>query len=237
MSDSFRRPGTARLAGQRFDADARSGIGMTSERTRRRLLQQLQEQGIVNAAVLDTLFRIPRHLFLDEALQHRAYEDSALPLGHGQTMSKPYVVARMTELVLEAVPDARRVLEIGTGCGYQAAVLADRFEHVFSIERLVQLHRRARDTLRRLGTRNIQLRLGDGYLGWPDEAPFDAILLAAAPAEIPQALLDQMADGAVLVAPVGMNEDQQLVRVRRHGDELRREVIESARFVPMVHGR
>lgn len=211
------------------------GIGMTSQRTRDRMIERLMDQGIRNLAVLDTMRSTPRHLFLDEALAHRAYEDCALPIGHQQTLSQPYIVARMTELLL-AAGHPRRVLEIGTGSGYQTAVLAQLVEQVFSVERIGALHSRARDRLRQLKLYNVQLRLADGTLGWPDQGPYDAILAAAAPSEVPAELLDQLAMGGRLVMPVGTAMQQQLVVMERTDEGFRRTVVEPVRFVPLLGG-
>src|SRR5437868_1616793 len=161
-----------------------SGIGMTSARTRERLVQRLRDQGIVNPQVLDQIRNVPRHLFVDEALATRAYEDTALPIGFGQTISQPYVVARMTEALLEAGP-VGKVLEIGTGCGYQTAILSPLVREIYTIERISSLLGKARRTLRELRIRNVHCRNEDGSAGWPARAPYDAILLAAAPHEVP----------------------------------------------------
>ncbi|HNR91489.1 MAG TPA: protein-L-isoaspartate(D-aspartate) O-methyltransferase [Dokdonella sp.] len=212
------------------------GLGMTSQRARDRLVDRLEKEGIRDRRVLDVLRQLPRHLFVDEALATRAYEDDALPIGHGQTISQPQVVARMTELVLEhGVP--KRVLEVGTGSGYQCAVLAALVDHVYTVERIDELLRNARRRFRRLGFTNIRSRHDDGRLGWPDEAPFDAILVTAAGADIEDALLAQLSPQGVLVAPVGPSGRQQLVRVRA-GEEgaWRREVIAAVSFVPLLGG-
>lgn len=210
------------------------GIGMTSQRTRERLVQRLMDKGISDPRVLEVMRNLPRHLFVDEALSSRAYEDTALPIGFGQTISQPYVVARMTEALLEVSP--RRVLEIGTGCGYQTAVLASLVDEVYSIERINGLYNKARRNLQSLKFHNIRMRHGDGYQGWPAQAPFDAILVAAAPAQLPEALLYQLADGGRLIIPVGGNGKQQLVSVIRQGNELKQEVLEMVSFVPMLSG-
>lgn len=214
-----------------------TGIGMTSQRTRDRLMQRLREQGIRSIAVLDLMRSTPRHIFLDEALAQRAYEDSALPIGYQQTLSQPYIVARMTELLFQSGPRPR-ILEIGTGSGYQTAILARMpdVEQVFSIERIQPLQEKARQRLRLLKIYNINLRLADGGLGWPDKAPFDGILAAAAPQEIPRELIGQLADGGRLVIPVGDEHEQQLMVVDRMGEELVTTVIEPVRFVPLLAG-
>jgi protein-L-isoaspartate(D-aspartate) O-methyltransferase len=213
----------------------RSGIGMTSARTRERLIQRLVEQGIRDPRVLDRIRNVPRHLFVDEALSSRAYEDTALPIGHGQTISQPYVVARMTEAVtLGGVPD--KVLEIGTGCGYQTAVLAPLVGKLYSIERIEALLDRAKEHLKELGIRNVRFKHGDGNEGWPSQAPFDAILVAAAPHAVPQKLLDQLGEGGRLVAPIGPEGRQELLRLTRRGDQYLRERLGLVSFVPLLGG-
>ena len=217
-------------------ADTRlSGIGMTSARTRDRLVQRLREQGISSLAVLDRIRNVPRHIFVDEALGSRAYEDVALPIGYGQTISQPYIVARMTEAVLEGGTPAN-VLEVGTGCGYQTAVLAPLVTQVYSIERIAPLLERARERLKELGIRNVRLRHGDGTLGWPSHAPFDAILVAAAPLTVPEALLKQLKVGGRLVVPVGPEGEQQLVRFTRREQRIEREALGAVTFVPLLSG-
>lgn len=212
-----------------------SGIGMTSQRTRDRLVARLREQGIGDERVLDAMRVTPRHIFLDEALAHRAYEDSALPIGFQQTLSRAYTVARMTELLLQG-GELDAVLEIGTGSGYQSAVLAQLVQRVFSVERIRPLQARARERLRLLGLRNVNLRLADGRVGWPERAPYHGIIATAAAREIPAELLEQLAVGGRLVAPEGDGDTQQLVVVERTAEGLVRRVVESARFVPLVSG-
>jgi protein-L-isoaspartate(D-aspartate) O-methyltransferase len=213
----------------------RDGIGMTSQRTRERLIQRLVEQGIRDARVLDRIRNVPRHLFVDEALASRAYEDTALPIGYGQTISQPYVVARMTEAItIGGTPE--KVLEIGTGCGYQTAVLAPLAERIYSIERIEALLDRARERIRELGIRNVRFKHGDGAAGWPSQAPFDGILLAAAPHAVPQKLLDQLAEGGRLVAPIGPEGRQELVRLTRRGEQFLRERLGYVSFVPLLGG-
>jgi protein-L-isoaspartate(D-aspartate) O-methyltransferase len=208
---------------------------MTSARTRERLILRLVEQGIRDPRVLDRIRNVPRHLFVDEALSSRAYEDTALPIGHGQTISQPYVVARMTEAVtLGGVPD--KVLEIGTGCGYQTAVLAPLVGRLYSIERIEALLDRARENLKELGIRNVRFKHGDGNEGWPSQAPFDAILVAAAPHAVPQKLLDQLGEGGRLVAPIGPEGRQELLRLTRRGDQYLRERLGLVSFVPLLGG-
>lgn len=211
------------------------GIGMTSRRTRERLAQRLRDQGIANEEVLKTLIDTPRHIFIDEALSHRAYEDTALPIGFNQTISQPYIVARMTELLLEAGP-LDKVLEVGTGSGYQTAILAQLVDQVFSVERIRPLQEKARKRLQRLKLHNVMLRHTDGGMGWPDKAPFDGILVTAAPREVPPELLEQLAVGGRLVIPVG-DEHQSLKRITRVSEtEYNTEVLESVRFVPLLGG-
>jgi protein-L-isoaspartate(D-aspartate) O-methyltransferase len=213
-----------------------SGIGMTSRRTRERLVQRLVEQGITNIAVLDAMRSIPRHLFLDEAMAHRAYEDTALPIGYQQTLSQPYVVARMTELLIGEAPERlHKVLEIGSGSGYQSAVLAGLVDEVYALERIKPLLQAARKRMRQLKLRNVQMRHGDGYEGWASQAPFDGILVAAAPARVPDVLLDQLAVGGRLVLPVGERE-QYLVVIERTAGGFERREVEAVRFVPLVPG-
>lgn len=214
---------------------AERGIGMTSARTRERLIQRLVEQGIRDARVLDRIRNVPRHLFVDEALASRAYEDTALPIGHGQTISQPYVVARMTEAILLAGTPAN-VLEVGTGCGYQTAVLSPLVGKIWTIERIEPLYERARERLRDLGIRNVRFKHGDGFEGWPSQAPFDAILVAAAPHALPPKLLEQLAEGGRLVAPVGPEGRQELVRITRHKDQFHRERLGFVSFVPLLGG-
>ena len=211
------------------------GIGMTSQRTRDRLVERLREKGIRSEAVLEVMRRTPRHLFVDEALSSRAYEDTALPIGFYQTISQPYIVARMTEALLAGgVPE--KVLEVGTGSGYQAAVLAQLVPRLYTVERIDALVRSARQRFRTLELRNVQLKQSDGSWGWPQQAPFDAILVTAAPAEIPRPLLEQLADGGRLVIPVGGASGQTLAVVTRRGNVYEREDLEPVSFVPLVGG-
>jgi protein-L-isoaspartate(D-aspartate) O-methyltransferase len=208
---------------------------MTSARTRERLVQRLTEQGIADARVLDRIRNVPRHLFVDEALASRAYEDTALPIGFGQTISQPYVVARMTEALLAAGP-APKVLEIGTGCGYQTAVLAPLVAHVNTIERIEPLLTRARERLKELGIRNVRFRHGDGSVGWKAHAPFDGILVAAAPLTVPEPLLKQLKVGGRLIVPLGPEGEQQLVRFTRREQRIERENLGAVAFVPLLGG-
>ncbi|WP_370979028.1 protein-L-isoaspartate(D-aspartate) O-methyltransferase [Agaribacterium sp. ZY112] len=211
---------------------------MTSKRTRDRLVSRLQEQGVTDQAVLDVVSNTPRHLFIDEALSHRAYEDTALPIGFGQTISQPYIVARMTELVLAAAGKLDSVLEIGTGCGYQTSVLAQLVPKVYSVERIKPLQDKAKQRLKGLGIKNVEFRYADGGFGWPGEAKqFDAILSAAAPRSLPQSLCDQLAPGGVLVIPVGGDTQELTVVVRdAETDKYHKQVYEAVKFVPLLSG-
>jgi protein-L-isoaspartate(D-aspartate) O-methyltransferase len=212
-----------------------AGIGMTSLRTRDRLVQRLRDQGITNLAVLDRVRNVPRHIFMDEALASRAYEDTALPIGFGQTISQPYIVARMTEALLEGGP-LDKVLEVGTGCGYQTAVLAPLVGRIYSIERIEALYKRARPLLKELEIRNVRLKHGDGAKGWKTQAPFDGILIAAAPLTIPEGLVAQLAVGGRLVVPVGPEGEQKLIRLTRREQGIERRVLGSVSFVPLLGG-
>jgi protein-L-isoaspartate(D-aspartate) O-methyltransferase len=257
--------------------DVKRGIGMTSQRTRERLVQQLREEGIGDERVLQAIRDVPRHLFVDEALASRAYENTALPIGHGQTISQPYIVARMTEALLNGgvqervslphkdVPMPRaqdaqerpaetpagetnsapgmpravgkrlhRVLEVGTGSGYQTAVLAALVDELYTVERLEPLMKQARKRLRELGYRNVHVKLSAGDIGWPQHAPYDGILVTAAAAELPPALLEQLAPGGCLVAPVGGPAMQELRRVRRADGGFAYERLELVNFVPLI---
>jgi len=197
------------------------------------LARSLYEAGIKNEHVLKALADTPRELFLDAALGHKAYENTALPIGQGQTISQPYIVARMTELLLENAP--KRVLEIGTGSGYQAAILAKLVPELCTVERIKALQIQARLRLKRLDLHNISFKYGDGWKGWANKGPFDSIMVTAAASSVPEALLTQLADNGVLVIPVG-EESQQLLKVVRHGDTFSSEVVEMVRFVPLVNG-
>ena len=210
------------------------GIGMTSQRTRMRLLDRLQTQGITDKRVLDAIGEVPRHFFVDEALAHRAYEDTALPIGFNQTLSQPYIVARMTELALQnGMPG--RVLELGTGSGYQSAVLSRVASEVYSIERIKPLLDKARQRLRTLKARNVRCKHGDGFEGWAEFAPFDVILGAAAPEAVPENLLSQLAPGGVLLLPVG-GSTQKLIQVTLTPDGFTQSIVEAVFFVPMLEG-
>jgi protein-L-isoaspartate(D-aspartate) O-methyltransferase len=211
------------------------GIGMTSDRTRERLIQRLREEGIRDHSVLEAMRSTPRHIFVDEALASRAYEDTALPIGQGQTISQPYIVARMTELLLQGGP-LDTVLEIGTGSGYQTAVLAQLVKRVYSAERIEVLQKQARERFRALGLRNIRLRYADGGLGLPEYAPFDAIIVTAAPEGIPRTLVDQLKPGGRMVLPIGPRHEQVLVRVTRTASGYDKELLERVIFVPLLGG-
>jgi protein-L-isoaspartate(D-aspartate) O-methyltransferase len=213
------------------------GMGMTSLRTRERMIKRLSEQGIQNKRVLEIMRDTPRHIFMDEALSSRAYEDTALPIGYNQTISQPYIVAKMTELLLESSGLLGNVLEIGTGCGYQTAILAQLVDHVYSVERILPLQRKAKSHLWDLKLKNISFYYGDGNLGWSDYAPFDAILASAAPAEIPLHLLQQLAIGGVMVIPIGLSGEQMLQRVTRTNDGYDIEKLEMVTFVPFLSGK
>ena len=213
-----------------------AGIGMTSARTRDRLVQRLQEQGIRNLAVLDRIRNVPRHIFVDEALANRAYEDTALPIGHRQTISQPYIVARMTEALIEGDRKIGKVLEVGTGCGYQTAVLAPLVKKIYSIERIAPLAKRAKATLKELGVKNVMLKHGDGTTGWQSQKPFDGILVAAAPLAVPEALFAQLANKGRLIVPVGPEGAQQLIRFTRRDEHIEREVLGAVAVVPLLGG-
>lgn len=213
------------------------GVGMTSRRTRERLISRLQEQGVSNPKVLEVMASMPRHLFLDEALAHRAYEDTALPIGYGQTLSQPYIVARMTETILGAAGKLDRVLEIGTGSGYQTAVMSQFVQTLYSVERIKPLQEKARQRMRTLGIHNVQFHHADGGFGWSKQAPFDAIISAAAPAMLPKGLKEQLAPDGVLVIPIG-ERDQILTLVIRKGDsdDFYSQELEPVKFVPLLQG-
>ncbi|MDE1062460.1 MAG: protein-L-isoaspartate(D-aspartate) O-methyltransferase [Oceanospirillaceae bacterium] len=212
----------------------RQGIGMTSQRTRERLVDQLIALGVQDVRVLDVMRSTPRHLFLDEALAHRAYEDKSLPIGHNQTLSRPYTVARMSELLLASCA-AKKVLEIGTGSGYQTSVLAQLVPRLLTMERIEPLLDRARDRLQQMGIHNVVYKHGDGYEGWPAREPFDGIMVTAAPSQVPQALQWQLAEGGCMIIPVG-DDDQYLLKITRSGNHFSKQRIEAANFVPLVNG-
>jgi len=197
------------------------------------LLAQLRQQGIDDERLLKAIEDVPRERFVDEAFEHKAWENTALPIGSGQTISQPYMVAKMTSLL--ALTPESRVLEIGTGSGYQTAILAHLVEHVFSVERIKGLQWQAKRRLKQLDLHNVSTRHGDGWLGWPSRGPFDAIIVTAAPPEIPEALMSQLDEGGIMVLPVG-EEQQVLQRIRRKGDEFIIDTVEAVRFVPLVKG-
>jgi protein-L-isoaspartate(D-aspartate) O-methyltransferase len=211
------------------------GIGMTSQRTRERLINRLQEQGIQNLHVLDVMRNTPRHIFIEEALASRSYEDTALPIGYGQTISQPFIVARMTEALL-AAGEPKKVLEVGTGSGYQTAILSQLIEQVYSVERIQPLLDQARRRFMDLRLRNVKLKYSDGGWGWEEYAPYDGILVTAAPVEIPQNLLEQLAIGGRLVIPAGPKGRQELLQITRTDTGYEREVISQVRFVPLING-
>ena len=211
------------------------GIGMTSQRTRERMVQRLGDLGITNLRVLEAMLHTPRHLFVDEAFSHRAYEDVALPIAFNQTISQPYIVARMSEVLMAALPEQPRILEIGTGCGYQTAVLARLVQHVYSIERIAPLLERTRARFRELRIANITLKCADGSFGWSQHAPFDGIIVTAAAPVVPEALLKQLAAGGTLVLPEG-GRVQKLRVYRKMDEQLALEELEEVRFVPLLGG-
>jgi len=215
-----------------------SGIGMTSQRTRARMVQRLRDKGIRDERILGAMASVPRHLFVEEALASRAYEDTALPIGFGQTISQPYVVARMIEVLIQD-KQPQKVLEVGTGCGYQAAVLARVFREVYSIERIKGLHERARTNLFGLKLTNLRLAHGDGYAGLEKAAPFQAIIVAAAARAVPDALLRQLAAGGRMVLPLHSNngDQQRLVLIERSGRGFIESELDPVRFVPMEAGK
>ncbi len=211
------------------------GVGLTSQRVRDRLVERLKNKGIHDIRVLEALRNLPRHIFVDEGLASRAYEDDALPIGLGQTISQPFVVALMTQSLLECAP--KKVLEIGTGSGYQAALLSLLVEQVYTVERIEELLRRARRCFRKLNLQNIRSKHDDGRMGWPEEGPYDAIIVTAAGLDVDPRLLAQLKEGGVLIAPVGaQNATQQLVRVKKTAEGFEREVMEKVSFVPLLGG-
>jgi protein-L-isoaspartate(D-aspartate) O-methyltransferase len=214
------------------------GIGMTSRRTRERMVKRLMEQGIRNRKVLDVMLETPRHIFVDEALASRAYEDNPLPIGHNQTISQPYIVARMTELMLKAGQGhLAKVLEIGTGCGYQTAILAQFADHVYTVERILPLQRKAKEHLWDLKLKNVSFLHSDGGWGWPEYAPFDGILVSAAPPHAPQSLLEQLAVGGMMVIPIGQPGRQELQRITRTCIDYEVEEMGAVSFVPFLAGK
>jgi protein-L-isoaspartate(D-aspartate) O-methyltransferase len=211
-----------------------SGIGMTSQRTRLRMVERLRSEGIRDEVVLAAMGEVPRHIFVDEALASRAYDDVSLPIGFGQTISHPFTVARMCELARAGRP-VQRVLEIGTGCGYQAAVLSRLAQEVYSVERIAGLIAKARVRLRELNCRNVRLKHTDGHLGLRTAAPFDAILIAAAASHVPEALTEQLSDGGRLVLPLG-TRDQRLVLIQRTASGVEQSTLDRVKFVPLLAG-
>jgi len=212
------------------------GIGMTSQRTRDRLVSRLQERGIENAEVLSVIREMPRHLFVDEALASRAYEDTALPIGHGQTISQPYIVAKMTEILLEGGL-REKVLEVGTGSGYQTAVLSKLVDRVFSVERIAPLQNQARERFYQLKLNNIKLKHSDGSWGWEWYAPYDGIIVTCAPEQVPQELLRQLAPGGRMVIPVGGSGRQSLRVIDRIDDRYEETELDPVSFVPLLSGQ
>ncbi|MCS5559260.1 MAG: protein-L-isoaspartate(D-aspartate) O-methyltransferase [Oceanospirillaceae bacterium] len=212
------------------------GIGMTSQRTRDRLVDRLREKGIKNNRVLEVVRTTPRHIFVDEAMAHRAYEDTALPIGHGQTISQPYIVARMTEVLLEeGVPDV--VLEVGTGSGYQSAILSRLVKKVYTVERIAALLQKAREAHRKLGLMNVFSKHSDGSWGWQPNAPYMAILVTAAPEDVPPGLLEQLAIGGRMVIPTGSKDGvQELKLYTRNEGGYEERTLEKVRFVPLLDG-
>ncbi len=218
-----------------MSSSAHRGIGMTSQRTRERLIQRLRDEGISSQRILDVMRSTPRHIFVEEALASRAYEDTALPIGQGQTISQPYIVARMTELLMQISP-METVLEIGTCSGYQTAILAQLVRRVYSVERIKALQQLARTRFQELALRNIRLHHRDGGMGLPEYAPFDGILVTAAPEGIPRALVDQLRIGGSMVLPIGQRSEQVLVRVTRTQNGYDKEILEQVAFVPLLGG-
>ena len=213
-----------------------SGIGMTSQRTRTRLVDRLREQGVQNELILEIISRTPRHALIDEALAHRAYEDTALPIGFNQTISQPYIVARMTEELL-ADGALKHVLEVGTGSGYQTAILSQLAERVYTVERIAGLATRARERLDAMGYRNIFFRHSDGGSGWAEKGPFDAIMVTAAPRTVPEELILQLADNGRMLVPVGEPSQQELFMIRKIDGEILQTSLEPVRFVPLLGGK
>ncbi len=213
-----------------------SGVGMTSQRTRTRLVERLRDQGIESEIILEIISKTPRHALIDEALAHRAYEDTALPIGFNQTISQPYIVARMTESLIADGP-LGNVLEVGTGSGYQTAILSQLADKVFTVERVAGLATRARERLGAMGYRNISFRHSDGGMGWSEKGPFDAIMVTAAPRVVPEALVDQLSDNGRMLIPVGESPSQKLLMIRRINGEIEQTNLEPVRFVPLLGGK
>ncbi len=211
------------------------GIGMTSQRSRNRLVSKLREMGIKNEKVLDIVAETPRHIFIEEALASKAYENSALPIGYGQTISQPFIVALMTQVLIES-GQMRKVLEIGFGSGYQTAILSRVSGQVFGVERLSSLVERAREKIWELKISNIHLRHGDGMMGWERHSPYDAILVAAAPSFVPKELLNQLSEGGRLIIPIGINGNQKLMLYSKMDNEIVEKEIQAVKFVPLLPG-
>jgi len=212
------------------------GRGMTSNRTRARMVERLKKQGITDEKVLEVMGNTARQIFVDEALESRSYDDVALPIGHNQTISQPYIVAKMTEILLEN-GSLSKVLEIGTGCGYQTAILAPLVDKIYTVERIAPLLKKAKNNLWDLKLKNISYQHSDGGWGWPEQAPFDGIIVAAAPEKVPDTLLEQMAIGGVMLIPVGSKNQQQLFKITRNEDGYEYEELEAVSFVPFLSGR
>ena len=210
-----------------------SGIGMTSARTRNRLVSRLKDQGITSNDVLEQILNVPRHLFVDEALSTRAYEDTALPIGMGQTISQPYIVAKMTEAIFQN-NKRNKILEIGTGCGYQTAILSPFYKKIYSVERIPEILRKTKKRLRNLNIYNVNFRLGDGWKGWPKYAPYDGIIVSAAANEVPKNLLKQLIDGGVLVIPIGETGKQELQLIEKNDKIFKYTSLGYVSFVPLV---
>ncbi len=211
------------------------GIGMTSQRTRDRLADKLVEMGINSEPILESIRKTPRHIFVDEALASRAYENTALPIGFSQTISQPYIVAKMTEALIQD-RNLQNVLEVGTGCGYQTVILSQFCQQVYTVERINGLLIKARERFHKLGIRNIRSKHADGNIGWPNYAPFDGIIVAAAPIGVPEALLEQLTIGGRLIIPVGKSGKQDLLLITRTDDGYEEQTIDAVSFVPMLGG-
>ena len=211
------------------------GVGMTSQRTRNRLVSRLRQQGIRDERVLDLINSTPRHLFIDEALAHRAYEDNALPIGFNQTISQPYIVARMTESLFNG-GRLERVLEIGTGSGYQTAILAQLADKVYTVERIAGLLDKAKERLKLLRVRNTRFKYDDGNIGWQEQGPFQGIIVTASPRHVPDELLSQLATGGRMIIPVGDGQ-QQLKLITNTEESFQTEIIEDVKFVPLMSGK